>query len=137
MDSYPPHLLRLPGTAPGSPARGRQAAGQPAPAAPVAVQQTAGQQDAPPVLLAGPGTPGVYEPPMSPGARPRNLTEMAARVTPTTPEPWPEGTYVQMGESGRRAHWTGTGWRGGVSPGYGGETAAVRSEPEQTTGGEQ
>jgi hypothetical protein len=129
VDSYPPHLLRLPGSAPGSPARGVLEGGQPAPVT-VAV---GGQRDAPPVLLATPGEPGTYEPPVSPGDRPRNVTELGARVTVATPEPWPAGAYVPVGERGKRAHWTGSSWKGGVSPGYAaGELATVRSEPEQT-----
>jgi len=129
VDSYPPHLLRLPGTAPGSPARGATAEGRPA----TVTVADGGRQDAPPVLLAVPGSPGAYVPPVSPADRPRNITELVNRVTVATPEPWPAGAYLQIGESGRRAHWTGEGWKGGESPGYAaGELVAVRSEPEQT-----
>jgi hypothetical protein len=136
-DSYPPHLLRLPGSAPGSPARGRQEQAQvavPAPA-PVAVAP-GGQQDASQLLLATPGTPGAYAPAVSPRERPRNVTQLDRRVQPATPEPWPRGAYIQVGESGKRAHWTGTSWKGGESPGYSaGQTVvigSVRSEPEQS-----
>jgi hypothetical protein len=134
-DSYPPHLLRLPGSAPGSPRRGdlEQPVASPLPAAPA---PTAGsQQDASPFLLAAPGTPGTYDPPATPQDRPRNITELRERVQPATPEPWPAGAYVQIGESGRHAHWTGSDWRLKESPGYpaGELVGAVRSVPEQTT----
>lgn len=136
MDSYPPHLLRLPGSAPGSPARGVLEGGQPLQQA--APSQAAGQPDAPPVLLASAGEPGVYEPVVSPQDRPRNITELDARVTPATPEPWPAGAYVPVGIRGKRAHWTGSSWKLGASPGYAaGELAGVRSEPEQTGSAEQ
>jgi hypothetical protein len=62
--------------------------------------------------------PGGYATALKPGQRPRNLQELAARVDPAGREPWPEGSGVPIGTSGKRAHWTGTEWRGGVSPGY-------------------
>lgn len=131
MDSYPPHLLRLPGSAPGGPARGHDAAA-PAAAVPVAVAP-GGRQDAPSVLLATAGEPGAYAPPLTPAQRPRNMTELQERVTVPTPEPWPVGAYVLVGTTGKRAHWTGDHWKAGESPGYA-ATVAVRSEPEQTDG---
>lgn len=133
MDSYPPYLLRLPDSKPGSPARGRQQerqdGGQPAALA----DPTGGRQESPPLLLAVPGQPGSYEPSVSPEDRPDTIGEMDARVRPPTPEPWPAGTWVPMGFRGRRGHWNGERWRSNPSPGYGAEAAAVRSEPEQTT----
>jgi hypothetical protein len=65
--------------------------------------------------------------------RPRNVTQLVGRVTPASPEPWPAGTWLPVGERGKRAHWTGTGWKGGASPGYAGAVATVRSVTEQTT----
>jgi hypothetical protein len=63
------------------------------------------------------------------------VTELQARVQPATPEPWPAGAYLLIGVTGRRAHWTGTAWKGGESPGYAaGQVVTVRSVPEQTTG---
>jgi len=125
VDSYPPHLLRLPGTAPGSPARGVLEGGQPA-GVPAAAAQTVATGDSPPSLVATPGEPGTYEPPVSPGDRPRNITQLGERVTPASPEPWPVGAYLLVGETGKRAHWTGSGWKGGASPGYAG-TATIQS----------
>lgn len=130
MDSYPPHLLRLPGSAPGSPARGCPVPAQAA--APVLeTVQPGGQQEASQLLLATPGTPGRYEPAVSSSDRPRNITELRQRVQPATPEPWPAGAYILVSTTGRRAHWNGTDWKLKESPGYGAETATVRSEPEQ------
>jgi hypothetical protein len=128
-DSLPPHLLRVPGSVPGSAPRGRQAA--PAPE----LVSVSGQQSAPPSLLAAPGRPGTYSPAVTSTERPRNVTELQARVQPATPEPWPVNAYVLVGTTGKRAHWTGTGWKGGASPGYpSGALVAVRSATEQTTG---
>jgi hypothetical protein len=132
-DSYPPYLLRLPGSAPGSPARGRLEGGRPA--QPVQLSQVA--ISVPPALVATPGTPGTYEPPVTPGERPRTIAELQARVTPVSPQPWPADAYLPMGERGKRAHWTGSSWKGGVSPGYAGELATVRSATEQTGSAEQ
>jgi hypothetical protein len=84
-----------------------------------------------------PGQPGAYEPPVTPGDRPRNITELAARATPLTPEPWPAGAYIPVGERGKRAHWTGSSWKLKESPGYAGELAGVRSATEQTGSAEQ
>lgn len=75
------------------------------------------------------GEPGRYDPELSPAERPRNVTELAAAADPGT-DPWPAGTYVLVGTSGKRAHWTGTEWKGGASPGY--PAPADRSEPEQS-----
>lgn len=86
--------------------------------------------------MATPGQPGTYEPDVKAALRPRNVTELQTRATPLTPEPWPAGAYVPMGERGKRGHWTGSSWKGGPSPGYG-ETATVRSVTEQTEGTEQ
>ena len=101
---------------------------------PVAGQQVA----APPALLASPGAPGAYDPPVSPADRPRTVADMQARVQPATPEPWSAGAYLLMGTTGRRAHWTGDHWKGGESPGYAaGELVTIRSETEQTAGGSE
>jgi hypothetical protein len=85
-------------------------------------------------VLAVSGTPGAYEPPLSPADRPRNLAELDQRVTVASPEPWPANAYVLIGTTGRRAHWTGTGWKGGESPGYSSTVTigAVRSATERT-----
>lgn len=64
------------------------------------------------------GAPGTYEPAVSATERPRNVTELRARARPATPEPWPEGDYVLVGTTGKRAHWSGDDWRGDESPGY-------------------
>lgn len=117
--SLPAHLLRAPGSAPGSPPRGRDYT----PGGPVAAGSSeSGSEDqtAPPVsdLTAAPGRPGEYTPAVSAEQRPRNLMELADQYQPATPEPWPAGTYVLMGTSGKRAHWTGDRWKGGDSPGY-------------------
>jgi hypothetical protein len=138
VDSYPPHLLRLPGSAPGSPARGVSGSDQPATASAAVPAATpdSGHQSRLPRLVAAPGTPGAYDPPLTPGERPRNVTQLAEQAVPATPEPWPAGTYVLVGTTGKRAHWTGTDWKGGPSPGYA-ETVAVRSVSEQSGGAEQ
>lgn len=70
------------------------------------------------------GSPGTYEPAVSAAQRPRNVTELRSRATPAGRAPWPAGAYVLVGESGKRAHWTGEDWRGGESPGYVPESAA-------------
>jgi hypothetical protein len=135
-DSLPPYLLRLPGSRPGSAARGRAV---PAPAAPPLVPVGTQQQDAPPVQLLGvSGSPGTYQPAGHP--LPEGIAELRRSVTPVTPEPWPAGAYVPIGRRGtRRAHWTGTDWKLRESPGYGGELVAVgdRSGSEQMTEGAQ
>jgi hypothetical protein len=135
VDSYPPHLLRLPGSAPGSPARGASGGDQPA-TAPAVTQPGSGHQSHLPRLVAAPGTPGTYEPPLTPGERPRNVTQLAEQAVPASPEPWPAGAYVLVGTTGKRAHWTGTDWKGGPSPGYAG-TVVVRSVSEQSGSAEQ
>jgi hypothetical protein len=135
-DSYPPHLLRAPGTRPGAPRRGDPAAAEtPAPPAATPPVSPGDRQEPPHLLLVTAGTPARYEPAVSVSARPRNVTELRERARPATPEPWPAGAYVLVGERGRRAHWNGSDWRLDESPGYG-ETVAVRSEPEQTGGTE-
>jgi hypothetical protein len=113
--SLPAHLLRAPGSQPGSPPRGRDYT----PDAPVAAGSSgSGGEAAPPVLVAAPGQPGEYDPAVSPEGRPRSLAELSDRYQPATTEPWPAGSYVLMGTSGKRAHWTGDRWKGGDSPGY-------------------
>lgn len=96
--SYPPHLLRAPGTRPGAPRRGQERA-QAEPRAPR--QQTA-----------APGQPGEYQPPLAPVQRPQNLGEMAEQVQPATQDRWPAGSYVLL-RNGRHVHWDGAAWRGG------------------------
>ncbi len=93
------------------------------------------QEHSPPLLLAAPGKPGSYDPPVPPEDRPATVAEMEERVRVATPEPWPAGTWVQMGARGRRGHWTGTQWKCNPSPGYaaGEVVTANRSETEQTT----
>lgn len=105
--SIPPALLA--GRA--RPAAAVPAGGDLAAAAPTG----AGQQPPSPRLLAGPGG---YSTPLKASQRPRNLQELTARADPQERAPWPEGASVPIGTSGKRAHWTGTEWRGGESPGY-------------------
>jgi hypothetical protein len=65
------------------------------------------------------GSPGTYSPPVKASERPRNVTELRARAVPAySRDPWEPGQYVQVGESGKRAHWDGNQWRAGESPGY-------------------
>lgn len=128
--SLPAHLLRAPGSQPGSPPRGRDYT----PGAPVAAgssERGSGGEAAPPALAptAAPGQPGEYAPAVSGEQRPRSLTELSERYQPATPEPWPAGTYVLMGTSGKRAHWTGDRWKGGDSPGY---TVLTSDDAEST-----
>ena len=115
--SLPPHLLRRPGSAPGSGARGR---GDDAPV----------QLREPQRLIVSAGEPGEYDPELSPADRPVNITVLREAAQPATQDPWPAGSYVLVGTSGKRAHWTGDEWKSGVSPGY--AAPADRSEPEQS-----
>jgi hypothetical protein len=126
--SYPPSLWAQPVAAAASRRGGQQS---PSPelvvtaedAAGAALPEAPGQdgtvelEDAR-VLTVAAGAPGTYNPPQTPAQRPRNVTDLRERAQPVTRDPWPEGTYVQVGESGKRAHWTGTEWRSGESPGY-------------------
>jgi hypothetical protein len=96
----------------------------PAPAQPAAVRTPQRLQ----VTAGAPGTFGDVE--LAAVDRPRNVTELAAAAQPVTPEPWPAGSFVPVGTRGKRAHWTGTEWKGGASPGY--PAPANRSEPEQS-----
>lgn len=122
--SYPPFLWAAPPvTAPP-----RESADRPLSAA--AAGGTGGAPS--PALTVTAGSPGAYSPPVAPGDRPRNLGEMRDRATPADTAPWPEGAYVQMGESGRRAHWTGAEWRGGESPGYPGQSEKRTTIPESS-----
>jgi hypothetical protein len=86
----------------------RTAAGSPSPGATVGTS---------PLTVAA-GAPGTYDPPVRPADRPSNLTELRERAQPADRSPWPEHAYVLVGESGKRAHWTGSEWRSGESPGY-------------------
>jgi hypothetical protein len=83
----------------------RAAAGSPTP----------GDQLSPPQLVAGPAG---YTPHLASAERPRNLQELAERAQPDPRTPWAAGEWVAIGRSGKRAHWTGTEWHGGESPGY-------------------
>jgi hypothetical protein len=62
--------------------------------------------------------PGSYMGAVRVSERPRNLQEMHERVRLEDRSPWPRGASVPMGKSGKVAHWDGTVWRGGASPGY-------------------
>jgi hypothetical protein len=84
-----------------------------------------------PALTVTAGEPGTYSPAVSAAERPRNLTELRERATAADVAPWPAGAYVLVGESGKRAHWTGEEWRGGDSPGYPGASGR-----RSTMGGE-
>lgn len=105
-------------TAAGSPAPdGRPAPDGPDPAG------AAGRGDAaplPPGLTATAGQPGLYTPAVRAADRPRNMGELREQVIPDGSAPWPAGDYLLIGESGKRAHWSGTEWLAGESPGYGG-----------------
>jgi hypothetical protein len=68
------------------------------------------------LLVVTPGEPGSYGRALSPGQRPRNVTTLKELARPATPEPWPAGSYVLVGTSGKRAHWTGEEWKGGPAP---------------------
>ena len=107
--SYPPSVLA---SAPvgSSRMRARPVSGGPAAATPAAGGQPASLR-----LAAGPGG---YTTAVKAADRPRNLTELAERVDLSDRAPWPVGASLPMGERGKRAHWTGTEWRGGESPGY-------------------
>ena len=64
------------------------------------------------------GAPGTYDPPVSAADRPRNVTELRDQARVTSPAPWAAGEFVQVGQNGKRAHWTGEDWKLGESPGY-------------------
>lgn len=75
------------------------------------------------------GEPGTYSPEVVAADRPRNVTELRERARPADTGPWPEGAYVLVGTSGKRAHWGGDDWHGGESPGY----PEPEPEPSRTT----
>lgn len=106
-------------TGPGDAAR--TAAGSPGP----------GPQPASLRLGAGPGG---YTSPVKASERPRNLGELQQRVQPVDPAPWPQGASLPMGTRGRTAHWTGSAWASGVSPGYAPVAAADGPEGTQFPG---
>jgi hypothetical protein len=106
-DTPPPAETPAP---PGGGDAPRTAAGSPPPDEAV----TAGTS---PLTVAA-GAPGTYDPPQTPAQRPRNVTELRERARPADRAPWPEHAYVLVGESGKRAHWDGSDWRSGDSPGY-------------------
>jgi len=68
-------------------------------------------------LTAGPDG---YSPAVPAAERPKNLQELTQRVRPgpLATAPWPASASVPIGVRGKRAHWTGTEWKGGASPGY-------------------
>lgn len=82
----------------------------PASAYPANAQPLAG------VLTVAAGTPGTYSPAVTAAQRPRNVTELRATATPAAPEPWAPGSYVLVGENGKRAHWDGKAWQRGDAP---------------------
>jgi len=125
MSSYPPALLigsarpgrmraRLPGAGGGDVHGTTTGAGGAASTSPLTVAA---------------GAPGTYSPAVSAAERPRNLTELAQRVTPPGSAPWAAGQSIPLGQRGKRAHWTGTSWAGGESPGYApaGDDASARA----------
>lgn len=73
-------------------------------------------------LTAGPEG---YAPAVKAPERPRNLQELQERVEPLSREPWAVGASVPIGVRGKMAHWTGTEWKTGRSPGYQLEEAQV------------
>lgn len=113
--SYPPSVLA---GAPVSANRMRARIAQPAggdAAAAVPAGTDAGRQASPPRLAV---TPAGYGVTVRAADRPRNLQELAERVQLADTAPWPAGASIPMGARGKVAHWTGTEWRGGESPGY-------------------
>lgn len=130
--SLPPHLLRRPGSLPGSGPRGRNDAPTQLRDSESVPDQPAPQLRQPQRLTVTVGEPGTYDPQLSAADRPGNLTVLRDAARPATPQPWPAGSYVLVGTTGKRAHWTGSDWKGGASPGY--AAPAVRSEPEQSAG---
>jgi len=132
--SLPPHLLRPRGSLPGDARRGgnRVTVGGPD----QSVQSVQSEQPAtvtrkPQRLRVSAGAPGSYDPELSAAERPRTIAELIAAAEPGT-DPWPAGSWVPLGTSGRRVHWTGSEWKGGESPGY-----PDRSESEQTRAADQ
>lgn len=81
------------------------------------------------VLTVSAGTPGGYEPEVAAVDRPRNLDELREQTRLDDPAPWPVGSFVPVGVKGKRAHWTGDDWAGGISPGY---AAPVAPEVTET-----
>jgi hypothetical protein len=69
------------------------------------------------MLTAAPGEPGSYEPEVHGDDRPSSIAELNERVTVADETPWPEGAFLPYG-NGKRAHWHGSGWTTGESPGY-------------------
>lgn len=68
--------------------------------------------------------------------RPRSLEELAQRVTLQDPAPFPAGTSLPIGTRGKRAHWTGTEWKTGESPGYTPEPAPAGDDTTGAATGE-
>lgn len=97
-DSYPPELWETP-------------------AAPVGAARSAASDPAATFTVAA-GEPGSYGDDVKATDRPRNITDLDERATPADPAPWAAGQYVPVGERGKRAHWTGSSWKTGESPGY-------------------
>jgi hypothetical protein len=111
MESYPPALL-VGGPVSASRMRARvPAGGGPAAAAPAGTGSQASS-----LRLAA--SPAGYSVTVRGADRPRNLQELAERVQLEDTNPWPAGASLPMGARGKVAHWTGTEWRGGASPGY-------------------
>jgi hypothetical protein len=103
-----------------------------APARTASRPATADQQPSP--LLVTAGTPGRYSPAGRATDRPHNVTALntaGAVADPSTP--WTAGKYVQVGTSGKRAHWNGEEWRGGESPGYPATTPRVTEAAQPAT----
>lgn len=122
MDSYPPALL-VGGPVSARRMRARTGAAvqrQPEDAATAHRPSAAApdSQSSSPRLTVTAGAPGGYTPAVRAADRPRNITELSNQAEPADRAPWTVGQYVSVGTSGKRAHWTGTEWRGGESPGY-------------------
>jgi hypothetical protein len=127
MESYPPAVL---GGGPVSAGRMRArvpAGGDSAAAAPAGTDAGAVR------LTAGPGGYGTA---VKAADRPRNLEELTRRVNLQDPAPFPAGAFVPIGTRGKRAHWTGTEWKTGESPGYTPEPAPAGDDTAGAASGD-
>lgn len=90
-----------------------------------------GDEDAGARFTVAEGAPGTYDPEVSARDRPRNVTELRAFARPESREPWARGSYVLVGTTGKRAHWSGDDWHGDESPGYGESDDSLDDEPDE------
>lgn len=104
MQSYPVSLMR-------SGSRTRMTGSR--------TRSTPAVEDSVQPLTATAGAPGAYSPELAAADRPTNLEQLTSRVQLEDRAPWSAGAYIPVGVRGKRAHWSGTAWKGGESPGYG------------------